>query len=304
MRCQGILWMFLLLLGPGLVIGQEEGSADLFTEPYTDEFQEAFFESLKQKGIENYDRAEALMLDAKKYRPDDPVVDYELARILILARAYNRAEPFALDAVRADPSEYWYVDSFMQTLKHQSKNVDDYRADLPFGAPEFKLNLARWYLAEGRYQKAREQLTPLAGQEDAKQLLQEVNRLEAIRAPATVENKPEASGPSEDSRSIAAFESRLDVLLKASDWKALEEESSSAIERFPLQPRFYYCKGLSLLRQDRAKQAVSVLKEGESYLLEPSEVGQQIYSAMSEAYIMLGDTEKAKKYSDKLKAGL
>ena len=36
---------------------REEGSADVFLEEYTDEFQEKFFEALKQKGIENYDRA-------------------------------------------------------------------------------------------------------------------------------------------------------------------------------------------------------------------------------------------------------
>ena len=33
---------------------QEEESAELFLEEYTDEFQNLFFEALKQKGIQNY----------------------------------------------------------------------------------------------------------------------------------------------------------------------------------------------------------------------------------------------------------
>ncbi|MGB5653732.1 MAG: hypothetical protein WBM56_07840, partial [Robiginitalea sp.] len=107
MKGHWIFWVLLLLLGSEMSRGQEEGSADLFTESYTDEFQEAFFEALKQKGIENYDRSEALMLEAKKFEPDNPVVDFELARILNLAKAHTRATPYALKALQSDPSQYW-----------------------------------------------------------------------------------------------------------------------------------------------------------------------------------------------------
>ena len=99
MRCQWGFLGLLLMLGLGMVRAQEEESSELFTESYTDQFQEAFFEALKQKGIENYDRAEELMLEAKKYDPNNLVVDYELARILILAQDYNRAIPLALTAL-------------------------------------------------------------------------------------------------------------------------------------------------------------------------------------------------------------
>lgn len=37
----------------GNSFAQEEESAELFLDEYTDEFQETFFEGLKQKGIQN-----------------------------------------------------------------------------------------------------------------------------------------------------------------------------------------------------------------------------------------------------------
>ena len=66
----------MFFLGSAMASGQEEGSAELFTESYTDRFQEVFFEALKQKGIENYDRAKEQLLEAKKLDPLHPVIDY------------------------------------------------------------------------------------------------------------------------------------------------------------------------------------------------------------------------------------
>lgn len=304
MREKRILWVLFLMLGSGLARGQEEGSADLFTESYTDQFQEAFFEALKQKGIENYDRSVALMLEAKKFNPDNPVVDFELARILILAKKYNRAEPFALEALLADPSEYWYVDTYMQALSAQSKRLENYTSQLPVDQPEFRLNLARWYVSEGSYSKARAQLSTLKDLEEASWLKQEIDRLEAMGDPAPAKGKPEDARASEDGRSVASFESRLSAFLESEDWVLLEKESTVAIESYPLQPQFYYYRGLSLLRQDRKKEALAALKEGEGLLLEPSETARQIYGALSETYTALGDTENSKRYKDKQKTGL
>jgi Flp pilus assembly protein TadD len=304
MRIVWVLSGLILLSWPGRALGQEEGSADLFTEAYTDKFQEAFFEALKQKGIENYDRAEALMLEAGKYDPANPVVDYELARILIRAGAYARAEPHALEALKSDPKEYWYLETFMHALKAQSKGFEAYAGVLPTDLPDFRLNLGRWYLSEGRYKEAKAQLQPIRGLEQARWLLGEADRKEGMATSGAPEEKEAEPRPSEDLLTINSFESRLDALRDSGSWSALEAESSRAIESFPLQPYFYYCKGLALLRQDRAREAVPLLKEGEGYLLEPSQTGQQIYKALAEAYLALGEPEKARKYEEKAKGGL
>ena len=52
-----MIWAVLILWIPLCATAQEEESAEFFLEEYTDEFQNLFFEALKHKGIQNYDRA-------------------------------------------------------------------------------------------------------------------------------------------------------------------------------------------------------------------------------------------------------
>lgn len=304
MKGHRIFWVLLLLFGSEWVRGQEEGSAALFTESYTDQFQEAFFEALKQKGIENNDRSEALMLEAKKFDPENPVVDFELARILNLAKSYRRATPYALKALQSDPGQYWYLDTFMKSLGPQGMNPGAFRGELPLEQPDFRLNLARWYTADGQYEKAKAQLAPLSTLKEARWLEEEINVLQGLKEQASSDVREEDSQPSREKGTVAILESRMQVLMASQDWKALEEESADALGLYPLQPYFYYSRGLSLLRQGRPDEALEFLKQGEDFILEPSESAQKIYQTLVETYHALGTPEKAKKYQDKLKSGL
>ena len=85
MKRRGYIFIFALglVLIPGPSYAQEnefkeEESSEVFLEEYTDEFQEKFFEALKQKGIENYDRAVNLLLECKRLDPNNSVLDHEL----------------------------------------------------------------------------------------------------------------------------------------------------------------------------------------------------------------------------------
>lgn len=286
----------------GGVYAQEEGSADLFTEDYTDRFQELFFEALKQKGIENYDRAEALLLDAKELDPLSPVLDHELARVLLSAKAYARAERYALDALKAKPGEYWYLQTFMETLKRQAKSGEGYWEALPADLPEFRLNLARWYLGEGEAEKAAAQLQGLPESAEALYLRSKIERMRAREMQAEVT----ASGnttPEVEEGSVDYYQAQLEELLEKSQWNSLHSLSAEALELYPLQPYFYYTMGTALLQEGKPSEALAVLQEGEGMLLGDSENARKIYEALSEVHSRLGNTQKATYYQNKLKDG-
>ena len=295
-------WFWILLLSLGSIGAQEEGSADLFTDAYTDRFQEAFFEAIKQKSIENYDRAEALFLEVKKLDPINPVIDHELAKVLLLARQYARAEGYALDAVRARPEEYWFVQTLMEILDKQSKLPENFAGELPLELPEFRLNLAGWYLKQEKWDKAEAQLDPLPPSDEVRTMQARISRSrlnEEIREAEVTENKaaPVLEG------SVAAYEQELRLLIGEENWKPAENMSREALERYPLQPFFYYANGMAQLRQGKAREAVSILEEGEGVLLGDSETAQMIYSALGEAHAQLGNMEKARKYQNKITSG-
>ncbi len=293
-------WILLWALGP--LVAQEEGSADLFTDSYTDRFQEVFFEAIKQKGIENYDRAEALFLEAKKLDPLSPVIDHELAKVLFLAKRYPQAERYALDAVRARPGEYWFVQTLMDILDQQSKSPEDYSAELPLDLPELRMNFASWYLGAEKWDEAEKQLAPLPASKEVGQMRTLIARSrlsEHARQNVASENK----GPAEEEGSLGYFERIIREALDEDNWKSAEEASGEALERYPLQPYFYYAKGISRLRQGDASEAIRVLEEGEGVLLGDSDIAQLIYKALAEAYTQLGNMEKAGNYLNKLKKG-
>jgi predicted Zn-dependent protease len=286
----------------GSLGAQEEGSADLFTEEYTDKFQDVFFEAIKQKGIENYDRAEALFLEVKKLDPINPVIDHELARVLFLTKEYPRAERYALDAVRARPGEYWFVQTLMEIFAEQSKLPEAYPGELPLDLPEFRMNLATWYLRQGKWDKAEEQLDPLPDSKQVRLMKAQIDRARLNEQSAKTVSKQEKT-PIAEEGSVAGYEQRLRDLLEDENWKSAEESSREALERYPLQPFFYYASGISQMRQGRAREALKKLEEGEGVLLGDSETAQLLYGALAEVHTQLGNLEKAKKYQNKYKNG-
>lgn len=297
-----IYWVLSVTFGMTIGYGQED-SAELFTEAYSDQFQEAFFEALKQKGIENYDRAESLLLKAKNLDSLNPDVDYELGRVLFLNREYNRAEQYALQALRARPEEYWFLVTFMEILDKQSKPLDSYKASLPIEMQEFRTNLVRWYLRSGKWDLAETYLEGLPNNDEVGFLREKIIRNRNIKPKVPDLKVSKNTGPEAEEGSVTDYNNRLATLLSKENWALMEQLSSEALEIYPLQPYFHYVNGLALLRRNRPKDAVEILVEGESLLLEDNQVAQNIFKALVEAFAILGETEKANKYRNKLKPG-
>ena len=74
----------------------------------TDDFQDAFYESLKQKGIENYDKAVIALEKCLKMQPENAVVHFELGKNYLLQKDYKNAYHSFEKATQIDPKNQWY----------------------------------------------------------------------------------------------------------------------------------------------------------------------------------------------------
>lgn len=297
-------YMLLLMLGAGPVLrSQEPASAELFLDAYSDNFQEKFFEALKEKGIENYDRATALLLECKQMQPDNVVIDHELAKTLAASGENAAAESYALAAVQTEPAEFWYLNTLMGILKAGYRGLDDVSAGLPVNMPAFRVNLARWYLEQTEIEKAMAQLENMPDTPEIAQLRIRASQLadSAQRVTQTERSAPKPAGEAEGS--TAHYMQLLEAHLSAGRWEEANNLGSEAIERYPVQPFFYYAKGQSLLALGRAAEALQVLEMGESMLLEENVLAQRIYKALAEAHTVLGNEEMARSYKNRLKTG-
>lgn len=297
-------YLMLLMLGIGPVAwGQEEESAEISLEAYSDTFQEKFFEALKEKGIENFDRASALLLECKQMQPDNPVVDHELAKTIAATGDLAAAEAYARTAVEADPTEYWYLSTLMDILKAQYREVAQAAPNLPFQMPQFRVNLARWYLDQSEAGKALAQLENLTATPEVERLRNRAERLadsargapEAVKLPLVTDQPEEGSAP--------YYMQMLETHLSGRRWEEAREMASEAIELYPLQPFFYFAKGQALLASGKASEAVLTFEMGEALLLEEDALAQRFYRALAEAHSALGNEEKAQSYRNKLKTG-
>jgi predicted Zn-dependent protease len=108
-----------------------------------DQFQEYFFEAMKQKSIENYDRSVEALLKCKQLNKNVPVIYYELGKNYTKLKNFGSAETAFKEAVTKEPNNEWYLDALYQfyieqndlnkainTVKLLVKYHSDYKEDL------------------------------------------------------------------------------------------------------------------------------------------------------------------------------
>lgn len=101
-------------------------SAFAQTEPedigiVTDDFQNAFYDALAQKGIENYDRAITALEKCQKLQPNNPVVYFEMGKNYGKLKKFDQAYASYEKASQLDPKNMWYFEG-MYDVSYQNKD--------------------------------------------------------------------------------------------------------------------------------------------------------------------------------------
>ena len=284
---------------PPMIHGQEEEeSAALTHEDYTDAFQENFFEALKQEGIENYDKAINHLLACRDLEPENPVVSYELARNYLANGQAILSFESALAPVNAEPENYWYLDILVAAAVRQGIAPEHFQDRIPYANATLRENLARILYQQEQYRAALALLPELQNADMAGQLERKIRdslakRDEIQAAPV----RPAAENP------LQALRAELEALLNNGDFTGLEARASEAVELFPSFPLFHYLQGQALNRNGKFSEATAVLEEGLNYLLEDPVLEEKMYRALAAAYTGLGNSSRANMYLSKIKSG-
>jgi tetratricopeptide (TPR) repeat protein len=101
-----IYW--LLLLGtigvPNLLLAQTEPNEVVVLDHG---FEDNFYEALKQKGIENYDKAIEALRKCEEANPEDPIVYFELGKNYLAQKHYKEAYDNFEKVTKMDPKNRW-----------------------------------------------------------------------------------------------------------------------------------------------------------------------------------------------------
>lgn len=89
---------------PNILLAQTEPE-DVAT--VSDEFENYYYESLKQKGIENYDKAIEALEKCKNIQPENPIVFFELGKNYLSQKKYKDAYDNFEKVTKIDPKNRW-----------------------------------------------------------------------------------------------------------------------------------------------------------------------------------------------------
>ena len=140
-----------------------------------DQFQELFYESLLQKGIENYDKAIAALDKANSLKPNDAAVYYELGKNYLALKEYKSAYNYFENATKIDPKNKWFWIG-MYDVSYETKNftqgITVINKLIDFD-PKYKEDLTSLYMGTNQYEKALEliqELNETVGKTDRREL--------------------------------------------------------------------------------------------------------------------------------------
>ncbi len=281
---------------------EEQESAEVYLEEYTDEFQENFFEALKQKGIQNYDRAVDLFLKCKQLEPNNSVVDYELAKAYMLDKKYVQAQDYAIEALLSEPTDYWYLDNLLTILDKQGSPIESIKQQIPYDNKKLQQNMAVSLFKMKKYGDASKVLDDLENSQLKSDLTRKIN--DSVKKDKQPEIVPIVEREVDSDDPVAQLKARMEQLIAASDFKKLLNDSQDALDSYPLQPYFYYAFGTALNNTGNPNKGIEVLESGLDYLLDDDSLRNKIYRQLSEGYSKIGNPQKANEYLNKINTGL
>ena len=145
-----IAFLFLFQLSFGQVNPEEVETAD-------NEFETNFYEALKQKAIENYDKAIVSLEKCLQKEPNNPEVHYQLGVNYLNQKNYADAENAFQKAVDLEPKQRWYwnglYDVYYQT-KDFNKSIPIVEKLITFDA-NMKEDLVSLYMNTQQFDKAK-----------------------------------------------------------------------------------------------------------------------------------------------------
>lgn len=145
-----IAFLFLFQISFGQVNPEEVETAQ-------NEFENNFYEALKQKAIENYDKAIISLEKCLQKEPNNPEVHYQLGVNYLNQKNYLEAETAFQKAVDLEPKQRWYwnglYDVYYQT-KNFNKSIPIVEKLVTFDA-NMKEDLVSLYMNTQQFDKAK-----------------------------------------------------------------------------------------------------------------------------------------------------
>ncbi len=149
-----LLLLLLVLLGNSALSWAQTEPEEI--KPDSNVFQDYFYESLKQKAIENYDKAIVALEKCIKLQPENATVHFELGKNYLALKDYKSAYTSFEKATQIDPTNKWFwvgIYDVEYATKDYNNAINTITKLITFD-PKFKEDLTSLYMNTGQFDKA------------------------------------------------------------------------------------------------------------------------------------------------------
>lgn len=119
-------------------------------------FEEWFYDSLKEKAIENYDKAIINLEKCLEKQPQSAIINHELGKNYFLWKQYTTAERYFISATQIDPKNKWYwIDLYevYYVTKNFPKGIEILQKIIPLDK-NYRDDLLSLYMYTRQFEKA------------------------------------------------------------------------------------------------------------------------------------------------------
>ncbi len=311
-RCYIGVCMFCWLLPIAGWAQNENDNADVTSETVEDAFQENFFEALRERAIENYDKAIEYLEVCKKLDTTNATVDFQLGRNYASLKKYETAETYFVAAIQKDPENRWFSEALFQVYQAEDKTDEaiELAEELAAKNTKFKENLVLLYARVEAYDKALtllDELDALYGKSTTrnKQRMRYTTfakyQQEHQEEGASAYDEAADDGEIEEENPLETMQQEMTELYNSAQYKELLASTNDALESYPSQPFLYYMNGLANEQLGSLQTAVESLENALAFLIDDIVLQKKIYNALASCYKKMGNQKKEQEYLQKAK---
>ena len=309
LRFLKVLFVFFAVVNSSVIFAQSEVSE---AEKKDLQFQDYFFEALKQKAILNYSKAVENLEKCAQIKEENVAVMFELSKNYLLMERYFEAEIFIDRCIRIESNN---VDLLRHKVKiHTAQQEFDKAIALQKKVieikPIYRTELAQLYIQNEAYDLAEAELSGAINDGQASvQTAYYLNFLER-RKESLNTVKVEVSEMAGDEESLRAefqnsndfsvLKKLLEQDLMDTDYQNLLNDSQEGMDLFPAQPLVYAMNAKALNGLGKYNDALVVLSIGEDFIVENSKMQLDFYEAYLTAHRGLNNAEEVANYELKI----
>ncbi|WP_196895471.1 tetratricopeptide repeat protein [Aureivirga marina] len=272
-------------------------------------FQEHFFEALKLKANESYDKSVLELESCYTIDSLNTAVHFQLADNYFRQKQYFEADLFIKKALALEEDNYWFQELASKIFEEQQdyENAIKVVEKMVVQKPQKSNDLIMLYLKNRQMEKARDLIKEL----DEKGMLsskfdyykESVRRRADQNQKTTKSDKSSIKSLVNEFNSTRKFEVLKQLLIlveKENDFQKLLKYSEIGIELYPTQAFLYLQNATALNQLKKYDDALDILEMGMEYVFENKRLQKLFYKQFAASYKGLNKEDKAKEYLKKL----